>query len=30
MSSADLETIEQALAIIAAALSRQEQHAWTG
>jgi len=30
MGSADLETIEQALAIIAAALSRQEQHAWTG
>jgi DNA-binding MarR family transcriptional regulator len=30
MDSADLETIEQALAIIVAALSRQEQHAWTG
>ena len=26
----ELETIEQALAIIVAALSRQEQHAWTG
>ncbi len=30
MDSADLEIIEQALTIIAAALSRQEQHAWTG
>jgi DNA-binding MarR family transcriptional regulator len=30
MDSADLETIEQALTIIVAALSRQEQHAWTG
>lgn len=30
MNSADLETIEQALTIIVAALSRQEQYAWTG
>ena len=30
MDSTDLETIEQALTIIAGALSRQEQHAWTG
>ncbi|GAF99896.1 unnamed protein product [marine sediment metagenome] len=30
MDSADLETIEQALTIIAGALSRQEQHTWTG
>jgi len=30
MDSADLETIEQALTIITAALSRQEEHAWTG
>jgi DNA-binding MarR family transcriptional regulator len=30
MDSTDLETIEQALTIIVAALSRQEQHAWTG
>jgi len=30
MDSADLETIEQALTIIVAALSRQEQYAWTG
>jgi DNA-binding MarR family transcriptional regulator len=30
MDSADLETVEQALAIIVAALSRQEQYAWTG
>jgi DNA-binding MarR family transcriptional regulator len=30
MDSADMETIEQALAIIVGALSRQEQHAWTG
>jgi DNA-binding MarR family transcriptional regulator len=30
MDSADLETIEQALTIIVRALSRQEQHAWTG
>jgi len=30
MDNADLETIEQALTIIVAALSRQEQHAWTG
>jgi DNA-binding MarR family transcriptional regulator len=30
MDSTDLETIEQALTIITAALSRQEQHAWTG
>ena len=30
MDSSHLETIEQALTIIARALSRQEQHAWTG
>jgi DNA-binding MarR family transcriptional regulator len=30
MDSADLETIEQALTIIVAALSRQEQYTWTG
>ncbi len=30
MHNADLETIEQSLTIIVAALSRQEQHAWTG
>jgi DNA-binding MarR family transcriptional regulator len=30
MNSTDLETIEQALTIIVAALSRQEQYAWTG
>jgi DNA-binding MarR family transcriptional regulator len=30
MDGADLETIEQALTIIVRALSRQEQHAWTG
>jgi len=30
MHNADLETIEQALTIIVEALSRQEQHAWTG
>jgi len=30
MDSAHLETIEQALTIIVRALSRQEQHAWTG
>jgi DNA-binding MarR family transcriptional regulator len=30
MDSTDLETIEQALVIIVAALSRQEQYAWTG
>jgi len=30
MDSADMKTIEQALAIIVGALSRQEQHAWTG
>ncbi len=30
MDSTDLETIEQALTIITAALSRQEEHAWTG
>jgi len=30
MDSTDLETIEQALTIIVRALSRQEQHAWTG
>jgi len=30
MDSSDLETIEQALTIIVAALSRQEEYAWTG
>jgi DNA-binding MarR family transcriptional regulator len=30
MDSADLETIEQALTIIVAALSRQEEYAWIG
>ncbi len=30
MHNADLETIEQAMTIIVEALSRQEQHAWTG
>ena len=30
MHSTDLETIEQAMTIIVEALSRQEQHAWTG
>jgi DNA-binding MarR family transcriptional regulator len=30
MDSSDLEIIEQALTIIAGALSRQEEHAWTG
>jgi DNA-binding MarR family transcriptional regulator len=30
MDGADLETIEQALAIVVGALSRQEQYAWTG
>jgi DNA-binding MarR family transcriptional regulator len=30
MDSADLETIEQALSIMVATLSRQEQYAWTG
>jgi hypothetical protein len=30
MDSSDLEIIEQALTIIVGALSRQEEHAWTG
>ena len=30
MHNADLETIEQAMTTIVEALSRQEQHAWTG